>query len=968
MELIHQAYYFSVGVSTLVALVLCALATVSRYKGRMLSLCVICIMVTAFQYLSAQLIVEPDVLQQVELRRLRNFYVMLFPAVLLCFLYSYKKSKWDVQTLYGFLLIGCVFSVANYLLPYTTRFANLPALQQVEFDGVNYYVMVGEASWWSHAWFLYFFIGMALALFIAKRLFHAGHKPVALALGVYFVIQTILAFFVYLANWGLYQSVPLVGFGFLIFIGLMCAALIYEFKLSDVKLRQRTKALREEVYKRGQIEKERDKLIQLVAEDPIATHVVNLQGEVEQANAASKRFWHSDLAENRFNLVEFLRHSFESHQFVLNLHKNNSKLPEIQLNKVDLTHWSIANKINANAWLKIYIFPLHDRNNQVTHFCIRIKDVTQEKYVEQAINKIAQGVVGRGDNFYLSMVENLSQIFPVDYVFIAQLEQQQTTAKTLAVAYRGKIVDNFTYALEHTPCEQAKATGVCWYPKGVQDEYPKDTLLIEMDIQGYLGIALTDAEGHTIGLLTLLSVEELDIGYQGQEILNIFAARASSELQMERAEQEIRNLAYYDYLTQLPNRASLLAKLSSYLQRNKENFALLLIDLDNFKFVNDALGNDVADEILRTVGHRLASLNEALVARYGGDEFVIICQPQSADNITLYAQRLAHSIIQLISQPIQVGERIVNIAASAGICLFPLHSFDKLEILRFAETALMQSKELGRGQFYVFDPAIQHKVEQRISLEQDLKRAIAQREFSLLYQPQYNAEQQIYGAEVLIRWISDQNGFVSPAEFIPLAEETGLIHAIGDWVLETALLQMSVLNQFECFQRLSINVSAWQFADHKFAKKLIAQVDKLQIDPNKITLELTETGLLQNVDEAKNKLAELRKVGFKIALDDFGTGYSSLSYLRELPLDELKIDKAFIDEVDGIKAAPLVESMVSIAKHLNLWVVAEGVETQEQYLALDKMGCDHFQGYYFSKPITAKQLVEKLTVTAVSEN
>ncbi|WP_440905944.1 EAL domain-containing protein [Catenovulum sp. SX2] len=969
MELIHQAYYFSVGVSSLVATVLCALALVSRYKGRMLSLAIICIMVAAFQYLSAQLIVTADVTEQIELRRLRNFFVILFPAVLLYFLYSYKKFQSSRLIFFGALLIGCIFLFANHLLPYTTRFASQPNVQQVIFDKVNYYVMVGEASWWSHAWFLYFFSGMALALVIAKKLFHAGHKPVALALGIYFVIQSLLAFYVYLANWGFHQHLPLAGFGFLIFIGLMCAALIYEFKLADIKLRQRTKALREEAFKRGQIEKERDKLIQLVAEDPIATHVVNLAGEVEQVNSASVQFWQSDLAENKFNLVEFLRHSFESHQFVLNLHKNNNKLPEIQLNKVDLTYWPIANKINANAWLKVYIFPLHDRNNQVTHFCIRMKNVTQEKYVEQAINKIAQGVVGeRGEHFYQSMVESLSQIFPVDYVFIAQLQQQETTAKTLAVAYQGKLVDNFSYALEHTPCEQTKSSGMCWFPKGVQQEYPKDTLLIEMGIQGYLGVALKDAEGNTIGLLTLLSINELDIGYQGQEILNIFAARASSELQMERAEQEIRNLAYYDYLTQLPNRANLLAKLSTYLNRYNEHFALILVDLDNFKFVNDALGNDVADEILRTVGHRLASLKEAVVARYGGDEFVIICQSQSVDNITLYAQRLAHSVIQLISQPIQVGERIVNIAASAGICLFPLHSFDKLEILRFAETALMQSKELGRGQFYLFDPAIQQKVEQRISLEQDLKRAIAQREFSLLYQPQYNAEQQIYGAEVLIRWISDQNGFVSPAEFIPLAEETGLIHAIGDWVLESALLQLTVLAQFDGFQRLSINVSAWQFADHNFTKKLISLVEKLKIDANKITLELTETGLLQNVDEAKSKLAELRRLGFKIALDDFGTGYSSLSYLRELPLDELKIDKAFIDEVDGVKPAPLVESMVSIAKHLNLWVVAEGVETQEQYLALDKMGCDHFQGYYFSKPISAKQLVEKLSNVSASEN
>ncbi|EWH08999.1 ggdef domain/eal domain-containing protein [Catenovulum agarivorans DS-2] len=960
MELLHQAYYFSVGVSTLVALVLFALAVVSYHKGRMISLGIICIMVSVFQYISAQLILEPELLAQLELRRLRNICVVTFPAVLLYFLNTYSKFKWSSAVFYLALTVGLTFVYANFALPYTTRFSSLPTMQTVTLGQQQYYLAVGEASWWSHAWFIYYFVVMGIALYIAKRLFELGYKAISLALSSYFFVQVSMVFYVYLANWGIHKDFPVTGFGFLIFIALMCVALIYEFKLADAKLRHKTKALREEAFKRGQLEKERDKLIQLVQEDPIATHVVNLKGEVEQTNAASVRFWKSDLAQQKFNLVAFLRHCFESHQYVLNMHKN-TKLPEFQLNNVDLSAWPQAQAINHNAWLKIYIFPLHNRQKEITHFCVRIKDVSQEKYVEQAINKIAQGVVGeRGDTFYQSMVQSLSQIFPVDYVFIAQISQQQASARTLAVAYKGAIVDNFEYALENTPCDKARLNGLCWYPQGVQEAFPQDLLLTEMGIQGYLGIALQDSEGNGIGILTLLSASELDVGYQGQEILNIFAVRASSELQMERAELEIRNLAYYDYLTQLPNRANLLNKLATFLQSKNQHFALLLVDLDNFKFVNDALGNDVADELLRKVGQRLASFNESLAARYGGDEFIIICQPQSAEDIRLYAEKLAHSVIQRLSQPIQVGERIVNIAASVGICLFPQHSTDRLEVLRFAETALMQAKELGRGQFYLFDPEIQKRVEQRISLEHDLKRAIAQNEFSLLYQPQFNAQQQIYGAEVLIRWISEQNGFVSPAEFIPLAEETGLIHAIGDWVIESALLQMTVLNQYASFKRLSINVSAWQFADHNFVKKLLAQTDKFNIDVSKITLELTETGLLQNVEEAKAKLSELRAVGFKIALDDFGTGYSSLSYLRELPLDELKIDKAFVDEVDGIKPAPLVESMVSIAKHLKLWVVAEGVETKAQYLALENMGCDHYQGYYFSKPITADKLIEQL--------
>ncbi|MER2494173.1 EAL domain-containing protein [Catenovulum sediminis] len=955
-------FHITVGILLLAAVVLTALVFVRKQQVRILSLAVMCLIAAVFQYLTAEQLSTSELMHSIELRRLRNYAAMLFPFFILLFICSFKVINWAKPTLFVAAAVSLVFIALNYLMPFTTLFVEPPVLATQLWGEYTYYYLQGTPSLVSSLFYIYFSVVVSIALYGAFRMYVTGKKLVAVALACYFLLQFAFTLYNRFTDYGLLNAVQTDGFAFLVFLSFICTAMIVDYQKATNNLYQKTISLSREVKVRAQLEAEKMKLVQLVEQEPIATQVIDSSGVVIQANKSSLEFWQADLVQQKFNLLAFVQKVCEKNGVELDLSDSNFSIPDLDVSSINKDEW--PNKIICK-WLRVYVFGMTGtQEEQATQqYCIRVRDISNEQYVQSAIKQIAQGVVGRrGEDFFQTMTLCLNQIFSSDYAFVSKLTDDKQKMLTLSVAQQQNIVDNFTYQLKHTPCEDALKKDVCWYAQGVQQHYPNDIMLQEMAIEGYIGSALKDSNDNVIGILVVLSLKKLNLNKQVHEIIDIFTTRAAAELQMQQAEHDIRMLAYHDYLTELPNRANLLEQLGRYLKRAKQHqhAALLLLDLDNFKYVNDSLGDDVADELLRAIGRRLSDLNEALVARYGGDEFVIVSQFESAECIELYAHKLAKKIIDIVAAPVQIGERIVNIATSIGICIFPQQSQEKLEILRFAETALLQAKKKGRGSFYLFDPKFQQQIESRIALEEDLRRAIGEGEFSLMYQPQVDKNGVILGAEALIRWISEKNGFVSPMIFIPLAEESGLIHAIGDWVIENALSQMVVFSQSKNFQSMSINVSAWQFADNAFVSKLIAASKKHAVEPGRITLELTETGLLQNIQEARSKLTQLREAGFKIALDDFGTGYSSLSYLRDLPLDELKIDKAFVDEIDGESSTPLVESMISIARHLSLDVVAEGVEHQVQLQALVEMGCVYFQGYHFAKPMPAKALIELL--------
>jgi len=424
---------------------------------------------------------------------------------------------------------------------------------------------------------------------------------------------------------------------------------------------------------------------------------------------------------------------------------------------------------------------------------------------------------------------------------------------------------------------------------------------------------------------------------------------------------EIYNLAFFDPLTGLPNRRLLMDRLSQAVassSRSGEKAALLFIDLDNFKDLNDTLGHDYGDVLLTQTAERLKhNLRiEDTVARIGGDEFVVILQSLGEDSFDAAAQTeiVATKILSSLNQPYFVRNHECFSSASIGATLFHDHQAQIDELLKQADIAMYQAKKSGRNMLCFFDPEMQNKITQRINMEHALRGAVENEEFQLYYQLQVNDKQTIVGAEALIRWEHPTLGVVSPIDFIPLAEESGLILEIGNWVIKTACEQLKSWqkNPLTMGLSLAVNISARQFFQRDFVDDVLAYMNNAGVDPCLLKLELTESLILDDVNETIVKMNKLKKVGVEFSLDDFGTGYSSLAYLTQLPLSQLKIDQSFVRNI-GIQVSDsiIVKTIVGMSKSLGFEVVAEGVETQYQYDFLEALDCHLFQGYLFSKPV-----------------
>lgn len=429
------------------------------------------------------------------------------------------------------------------------------------------------------------------------------------------------------------------------------------------------------------------------------------------------------------------------------------------------------------------------------------------------------------------------------------------------------------------------------------------------------------------------------------------------------AEEEINNLAFYDPLTRLPNRRLLLDRLHQAIAtRNGNKGALLFIDLDNFKSLNDTLGHDIGDLLLQQVAQRLTScVREGdTVARLGGDEFVLILEDLSALTLEAAAQTesIGEKILAQLNQPYQLGMHVYNGSPSIGATLFDGSEIKVDELLKQADLAMYQAKKSGRNALHFFDPEMQKSINERVSLEKELRKALENGQFQLHFQIQVESPNRPFGAEALIRWIHPERGLVSPAKFIPLAEETGLILPIGQWVLETACAQLKAWQQ-EVLTRdlvMSVNVSAKQFHQSDFVAQVQEVVARHAINPELLKLELTESMLLEDIEETIATMNALNEIGVRISLDDFGTGYSSLQYLKRLPIRQLKIDQSFVrDIVTDSSDRAIVNTIIAMASSLSLDVIAEGVETEEQRQLLQNAGCNHFQGYLFGKPAPIRQ-------------
>ncbi|MFZ3249519.1 MAG: EAL domain-containing protein [Pseudolabrys sp.] len=424
----------------------------------------------------------------------------------------------------------------------------------------------------------------------------------------------------------------------------------------------------------------------------------------------------------------------------------------------------------------------------------------------------------------------------------------------------------------------------------------------------------------------------------------------------QRSEDRIAHMARHDALTDLPNRMLLLEQLNHEIKRVKrgECLAVLCLDLDQFKSVNDALGHHIGDELLKLVGERLRGCTRELdvVARMGGDEFAIIMtqMEQAADAATL-SKRIRDSVIK----PYQVeGHQIVT-DISIGISVAPMDAVESAELLRNADMALYDAKSDGRGTFRFFEPEMNTRMKVRRELEMDLRKALATEQFELHYQPLVVLEtNDVNGFEALLRWNHPSRGMVSPADFIPIAEETGLIVPLGEWVLKAACNE--AVNWPEHI-KVAVNLSPAQLNSRNLVSMVTSVLNETGMPPHKLQLEITETVLLQNTFTTLATLHELRKMGVQIALDDFGTGYSSLSYLRSFPFDKIKIDRSFIQDLsNGAEPLAIVNAVAGLAKCLNMTSTAEGVETQQQMDVLQAIGCTEMQGYLFSHARPANEI------------
>jgi len=433
------------------------------------------------------------------------------------------------------------------------------------------------------------------------------------------------------------------------------------------------------------------------------------------------------------------------------------------------------------------------------------------------------------------------------------------------------------------------------------------------------------------------------------------------------AKKEIEKLAFSDALTGLANRRLLYEMLEHDLnvaERYNRAGILFLLDLDHFKHINDSLGHSTGDLILVEVAQRLESLlrNTDKAVRLGGDEFVILTSPQEGVHADLLEQSqvIAKKIINKISQPFLVNEHELFITTSIGITLFTGIDESVEILLKRADTAMYQAKDAGRNTFQFYQQSMQEAADTRLHLERHLRNAIANNELSLHYQPQLSASNEIVGAEALLRWHNEELGHVSPVDFIPIAEETGMIVPIGQWVILAVCEQIKVWEKQGIeIPHIAINISAKQFHQNDFVSNLIYMVYEHNLLPNQILLEITEGVFLGNLEEAIDKMNALKENGFSFSIDDFGTGYSSLTYLKRLPFDQLKIDQSFVRGlIDNQADAAIVKAIVVMAKSMGLNLIAEGVETDKHLACLSGYGCHYYQGYYFSKPLTAEKLVE----------
>lgn len=587
--------------------------------------------------------------------------------------------------------------------------------------------------------------------------------------------------------------------------------------------------------------------------------------------------------------------------------------------------------------------PLFNDNGERKGLVVIVRDITERWLAERELRIAATAIESQEG---IMVTDDKNRILRVNRAFtrLTGYSPTEVIGKTPAILKSGRHDKAFYQAMWEKLIPEKHWQGEVWDRRKSGEIYPK-----------WLTInAVTDPAGrvtHYVAAFTDLS-EHKD------------------------AQAAIYRLAFYDPLTDLPNRRLLGDRVTQAMTvsaRNQIYCAILLIDLDNFKALNDTKGHGIGDLLLIEVAKRLKTCVRQgdTVARLGGDEFVIMLENLDANQETAAAQaeRVGEKIIQALTQSYLLDGKEHHSSASIGINLFSGSHSTSEEVIKHADTAMYEAKHAGRNTLRFFDPHMQVSLEARMAMESDLHHALELNQLQLYYQLQIDNKGYVLGAEVLLRWLHPQHGMISPAQFIPIAEESGLIVPIGDWILRTACLQLKAWENapFAKDLQLAVNVSVRQFRQPDFVEKLWKMLKHTGADALKLKLELTESLVMHNVRETIEKMEEMQLFGIRFSMDDFGTGYSSLSYLKRLPLTQLKIDQSFVrDLITDSSDAAIIQTIIGMANNLGLHVIAEGVETEKQRACLASLGCHAYQGYLFSRPVPLPEFETLLSSRSIN--
>ncbi len=585
----------------------------------------------------------------------------------------------------------------------------------------------------------------------------------------------------------------------------------------------------------------------------------------------------------------------------------------------------------SDRFLHSIRFPLQTEDGLVYSICTQSIDVTEHKHAEDQLRLAARVFDRAGEGIIVTDAKQTILTVNEAFTQVTGYSAEEVIGKTPGLLASGKHNEDFYLDMWAHLKDQGWWQGEVWNRRKNDEIYP-EWLTIN---------SVKDTAGKVVNYVGIFS----DITI------------------VKESQRRVEFLATHDELTSLPNRALFLDRVRQAIARtarNEATFAVLFIDLDNFKVVNDSLGHAAGDDLLMEIARRMRECvrGSDTVARFGGDEFAMLLEDATVEDAELTARRIAEAM----QRSHLIGRQSVYPGASIGICLYPNDGQDAETLLKNADSAMYQAKDGGKGTHHFFTDALKQAADERLKLETGLRDAVEKNQLFLLYQPQIDISNgRLVGVEALVRWQHPEDGLIPPLKFIPLAEKTGLIDLIGEWVAATACRQLALWTaQGHAVPRVSINVSADQLRRTNMPALMRRLLSHFRLDATRVMLELTESALVENAERVQQMLRELKSLGILLSIDDFGTGYSSLAYLRRFALDELKIDKSFVADIgQNLDDRAIAQTIVAMAQTLGFTVVAEGIETEEQLGVLHDIGCHIGQGYLFATPLTAQELVER---------